>query len=896
MNSSRFFLFVLLFIHGLLVNAVNLDIKLLGEKKRVLNAGANFNVMVQVTNSDASDRICRLRIKDKGDGTKLTSACDSLQINPHSSITKLIGFFIPKNHPASNILIELEAIENDGISPFGVINIPVEVLPRYELSISKLKSPSVLFSGDTTTVFFLVRNLSNTKVPVKAQVIDGVTTKDFTYNIPRDSSVVVKYHVTLPKDAEAFSNRSIYFNTSIVDKPESEKTESYRFDVFQIGNIKYDPYNRVPLKITTVGVMANRAGKIQFTGMYDIRANGFIGEPRKRRTFELYLRGPNQSGNPLMGLNNEYYLRYSSLKLEVVAGDYNYGLSELTESSRYGSGIKLKYKFKKFTFGGYYNTPKYFPLIKQVYSTFATYSLNPLNNISLGFLSKIDTSHNTTQLLSLSSLFNPAPWINANLEFATGRNRDKVHNAYKAIVGFRTKFFNSSINYTYADADFPGYIKNSQRIFCNLTLMHKDLSLTGGYNRSSMTQALDTLFSNFPLSESWTLFSAYHISKNHSISLGVMTFGTKDISLNPQFDYKKYNARLNIQSNFKPININLQADLGKMRNFLKESGVELSNFFTGSMNFYSTLSKVFSLNGFANYQYGQKGIVGPSEFYYGTTFSSNFEDKLSISLQYNSNFELKDYTRDRSLFSLDISSNINQFNTISLNANYNLVRNTLDTKEYYVQLRYSHTFNVPVAKRKDVGSLNGRIINHGVESVSRIRLNINGYLAITDKDGFFKFPAIPVGTYTLGIDESSFGLFTVEETPGPYTIVITPGKATYFEFAVTKSARIQGTLVINEDQKASQKGYIPIKEQVDRLIVEASSGSDLFRLLTDKNGNFSFEDLRPGEWNVKVYQNGLPQGYRLVTPQFKVILKAGNEEKLKVLIEKKARQIQFQKK
>jgi hypothetical protein len=184
----------------------------------------------------------------------------------------------------------------------------------------------------------------------------------------------------------------------------------------------------------------------------------------------------------------------------------------------------------------------------------------------------------------------------------------------------------------------------------------------------------------------------------------------------------------------------------------------------------------------------------------------------------------------------------------------------------------------------------------GVDHVDGIMLNLNGNIAMTDKNGNFEFPVVKIGTYILAMDESNVGLNAIAGVPGPYRITIEPGKKTRFELTLTRSARIIGRLVIREDEKNSQKGYYPIKEDIENLIIEASNGTETFRVLTGREGNFSFDDLRPGDWHVKVYPNGIPQGYQLDKDQFDLKLILGMEEKLDVVVHKKSREIKLQKK
>lgn len=211
-----------------------------------------------------------------------------------------------------------------------------------------------------------------------------------------------------------------------------------------------------------------------------------------------------------------------------------------------------------------------------------------------------------------------------------------------------------------------------------------------------------------------------------------------------------------------------------------------------------------------------------------------------------------------------------------------------------MQIRYTYTINVPLSRKKDVGSLTGKVINMGVGPVNGLIFNLNGEIAMTDKNGNFEFPMVKVGTYILAMDESNAGLNAIACIPGPYMVKIEPGRETQFEISLTRAARIKGRLVIKEDEKSGKKGFFPVKEEIENLIIEASSGSEMFRTLTNRDGTFNFEDLRPANWQIKIYPNGIPQGYQLDKDKYILDLSAGKEESLDVIIHKKAREIKLQ--
>lgn len=896
MKTIIAFLFLTLCRLSVLADDTPLDLRLLSDKKWEVDAGINMNVLIMFSNRTNQDKEFQIKIKTLDNNWKFIADYSSVQIEKNSSINKIVGIQIPNNSSAGDYSIELEAFENPGQESFGKILIPIYVKPRYELQVEKIKTSSYLFAGDTLGARFLIRNLSNLDIPVVVTVINGQESKISHLRIFKDSSLLANVPISIPKDITSYTQQLVILSAAIAEKPETEKSIYYSYDIFPSEQAKFDGYNRFPIKVSGIVSSSNRWGKGAYSTMYDIDGKGFINELKKRK-LEFHFRGPNQSGNPLFGLNDEYYLKYDSPKTELVLGDNNYSLSELTESSRNGRGIKIQHNLKKMSVGSYFINPRFYPTIKQVYSVYSDYHFNQKNSVSVGYLSKTDTTNNSIQLMTIHGLNSPFPWMNTDYELAFGQDQQLSGKAYRGSIYLQHSNLSSHLSFTQADPTFPGFVSNTRRLSSGVAANFKKLNLYLNYDINESNLALDTLFSNAPYSKNLSFSAGFRISSKNSISLGAYSTSLKDKAPSPLFDYAKVNGRMTLQSKFGSMTANLQGEFGQIEDLLEISDGDLTTFYNGALSLDYQLSKTVSANGFVNYQGGkQYKITGFNRFYYGTSFIAQLKEHFSVSLQYNSNYELKDYSMDRSLLSLEMHSQIHSHHEISLGTNYNLVKNTLNTKEFSLQLRYTYLLNLPISKKKDIGSLTGKIINHGVDKVSDIRLNLNGLITITDKDGHFRFPMVKVGTYMLITDETSFGLNAITDIQGPYWVTIEPGKETHFELAMTKSARIEGKLDIQEDERTGEKGYYPIKEEIDKVIVEASNSRETFRVLSERDGSFRFEDLRPGDWQVKVYPNGIPKGYKLVSSQFKLNLTPGKIEKIEVLIQKEIRQIKIQSK
>lgn len=896
MTRVRLQFFFILFLTTSFVKAEGISFKILNNVVKEVQAGTSVNLMAQFSNQEAREQLVEVRIKADEAGWKLLTDYSSLILPAGKNIRKIVGIFVPYSQTAGSVAVVLEVVEKTSGRVISTESYEFAVQPRYVVAMDVVSAPTQLFAGDTSSIVFLLRNESNLDVETKFSLRVGGEVMSEIIPIRKDGSHLYRYPIKVEKKLAANEQRSIMANVSIDGMDGTYKSTHLQMDVFRVGQEKFDAYNRYNINITGIGAVTTAYGNPIYSGMFDVNGSGFLGNPESNRQLDFKIRGPNRNGNPLFGMNDEYFARYASKLLEVSLGDYNYGMSNLTESSRSGRGVGLLVNLNQFSIGGYYSIPRYYPLIRQIYSGYAMYKWNEKNEVKAGILSKLDTLNHLVSMVSVSARNRFFPWLNTNFEISLGETGSKLQKAYRVGVSVSSKRVGSSVDYTYADTDFPGYFKNTQRLFSYLTFNFSPLTLSLNFNTSRTNQALDTLASKPPITQGAGVTTNVRFLKYFSLNLGGMMSSSKEDSPVPLFDYQRYNGRLGLNANFNKFGLTLHGDGGKLRNYLVDNGTTMTNFFTVNLSSYVSIKNYFMASGNVSYQAGQKGITGSETMYYGISLATDFSEKYSFSLSYNSNFEWMYYSSDRNLLSLSLNAAINDNNKVAFTSNYNLMKNTLDNKTFNAQLRFTHTLRVPISKKKDVGALIGKLVNMGVESVAGVRVSLGGRIAITDKDGNFKLGGIPVGEQTLIVDGTSFGLHTIPERAGPYVVEIIPAKTINFELSVTKSARIEGVFQVEEDQRANQKGFIQVNERLERLVVEASSDKETYRVLSDVDGGFQFEDLRPGIWNVKVYPNGLPKGYNLLTPQFSITLAPEQNEKIVVKVEKKARQIQFQRK
>lgn len=84
-----------------------------------------------------------------------------------------------------------------------------------------------------------------------------------------------------------------------------------------------------------------------------------------------------------------------------------------------------------------------------------------------------------------------------------------------------------------------------------------------------------------------------------------------------------------------------------------------------------------------------------------------------------------------------------------------------------------------------------------------------------------------------------------------------------------------------------------IVRRIGNTLVELYDEKETLRQVTDQNGWFSFEDLRPGRWILRVHADNLPDRYYLEQRELDFELKPGEEKGIEVRVLPRLRPIQI---
>lgn len=875
-------------------------------KKDSLLPGTATSISFTIENRSSENKIYDIRVETSGQYIQPIITKSEYLVPAGQNTLYIVPLRIAAECPQGNYTITLHGTEKNNGNPL-LQSLPILVAGNRKLSVMAINAPEFVKAGEPITSSFLIKNSGNVAenllLESKNAVIDNGPS---LLLLPGETKIVTVTKIT-SSDLGKNEYQNLSLSVSSIDHPKENQTVYSTTQIISTQPIEEDIYHRLPVSasLSFIG-MQNR-------GMYH---DGFQGEMYGKGSLDKDNKGQLEfhatTKNPVefnsFTQYEEYFINYRREKFFVHLGDKTYTSSYLTEFARYGRGAEFRYNFKKFSIGSFYNHPRFFRDIKDEFNIYSTFKLNKESEITAGYLYKIPRTEDPG--FSLNGLLLDS---NAHLPYATGKFKlnknldvsgeiaysktDRTEgSAYMLQVLGSFEKFNGNIMYMRSSPQFAGYFTNTSTFNGNLQYkISKRLNLFANYVQDARNFQRDTLYLAAPYRQYLQYGINYRYAKKGSVMLynGYQKYQDR---LEPrQFDYYERFVRLTIDQQIGVFQLNLQSQWGKTDNYL--SG------FTGNSSFY-TANLAFekfktSFNLYGSYAVTSRyQMQNEKQIYYGARILSRFTDKNYLSIFYQNNYLPEEYYNDRNLFEILFHQQIIQGHEVDISGRYALQRGELGNKDFIFSLRYTFRLNIPVQKIAEYTTLSGNIRNMGVKKTEGIRLMMGSHLSITDKNGDYIFKNVTPGDYLLEIDRSTTEINDIANISLPIQIPLN-NKENIFNFGLTTASKIQGFIQFNEPVENNQLSFAQSqfkkeKKKRESIIIEASNGEQIYRKVGFIGEKFDFTYLRPGNWNVKLYRNGLDKRYKISMDTFSFILNPSETKDITINIVKQQTEIKYQ--
>lgn len=781
----------------------------------------------------------------------------------------------------------------------------ITIAANRKLSLTPLDSPEFIRAGETIRATFLLKNNGNITENITLESKNAVIDHDSSIILaPNESKVVTIHKKTNP---ELGQNEFQNLNLSVYSKDNPKENQSIYIStqVISIQPANMDIYHRLPVVASLSFVGMKNMGVYHDGFQGEIYGKGALDKENKNQ-IEFHAATHNPIELNTFTQYEEYFVNYKRDNLFVHLGDKTYSSSYLTEFARYGRGAEIRYNFNKVSLGGFYNHPRFFRDIKDEFNIYSAFKIRKESEISVGYLYKIPMKENSDfrniQLDSEAHLpytkgkFKISKNINISGEFAYSTTKKNEGTAYMAQAEVNFEKLNGNLMYMKASPEYAGYFTNTNTFSGYFQYrLSKKINVFANYMQDAKNFQRDTLFLAAPYRKYFQYGIQYKYLSNGSITFNNGYQKYQDRLEPKQFDYYERFFRASLDQRIGMFQVNIEGQFGKTDNYLTGFNGN-STLYSANLSFEKFKT---SFNVFGSYAVTSRYLLqSQKQLYYGARVFSKFSDKTSLSIFYQNNYMPEEYFKDRNLFELLFHQQLFPGNELDLSGRYSLQRGQIGDKDFIFSLRYTWRPNIPVQRTAEYVSLSGNISNLGIKKTEGIRLLLGSYLSVTDKEGNYLFKNVTPGNYFLEIDRTTTEINDIPTVSLPAALSLNT-KENIFNFGLTIAANVQGSVQLSETEEKNQTDIDALqtkkgKNKRESIIIEATSNDQTYRKICFIGEPFDFTYLRPGDWTVKLYRNGLDKRYKISTDKFQFTLKSSETKKLNIQIVKQQIEIKYQ--
>jgi hypothetical protein len=862
-----------------------IDVQLAVKGSITIKPGTIVAAGVKVTNGTASEGAFQSKIV-LPEGWRIVIRDFPFTLPAGANDIRLISFSVPPDAAARQY--QIEYLARDGAGHEGSTSIQVVVLPVIQLELVVLDAPKFTVAGTVFPTTFLLSNKGNSATSIRLRyrssndfpiTIDSVVqhfgpreVRQLVVNVATDSKSGKISH-TLELEAISGEDSTMTVRASSVVEVVSRATN--------VENEFFD--YPVTLRLREVGQDGLFATQAEALG------SGSLSEQHNDR-LEFLFRGPETQTKSVLGQRDEYHLTYHSKSLEAYAGDLNYSLSTLTEYGRYATGAGGQAIVGPLTAGGFYNKNRWSTESQTEDAGYLNYAIAKSASIGLNYLQKRDQS--SSDIATLRGLFDPITGSSLDLEYGSGTKDGKHDEAYSVRLNGFQPWIGYDVRYVHAGPNFGGYYQDISFLSASVNLQVSRTVRIETYAREE-TRNLerDTNQVYMPNDQSYQVGVAY--------SDFLAVYLLRNIHQD-DFDNSKYRREQDaIQGrlgyNFRNANIYINTDYGSTRDELlnesfpyKRVALNVGYRPIGNQNYSASVE----------YTNGQDAYTSENQERMSASLSAwiLFGQATQLQLSVYSSRLNAVPAQSYNLIEGSLEHIFPFGHKIVFRARESIVSAGTSVHETAYALEYSIPLGIPIRRITAVGQLRGSVRDEAGKGLANVMISAGEDAALTNSKGEFFFASLKPGSVFLTIDRASIGLDRISTQPMPMEVKILGGEETALDLGITRSVLISGTVIlygIKEQALGDTTTSSITLGGRPGIFLELTNGTDYNRRVSDNHGRFSFTDIRPGTWVLRVIGGDIPE-YHVITPDtIDIVASPGDKQDVTIEIRPRRRTIKI---
>ena len=839
----------------------------------------------------------------------------------------------------------VSALDEPALS--GRAEVEVKVLLQAELAVETLEVQHLAVAGEKCQSTFLVSNRSNAPLDVNLDVrsngpgvsqdakkirLESGESKSVEISVATDPNLIQKLDQQVQLTAEA----------KIPEKGAIAASAMTEFEVIPRVSGKGDYFNRLPTEIGFSAIGGSGAqgyGQFNFSGAGPLNSEG-------TQWLDFALRGPGRGlGRDLtypFGLQpDEYRVSYHSDNLNILAGDGSYSLTPLTEIGNYGRGLGVDATFNTWSVRGYFE--RVLPEVESSHEQALQVGWKPAEHLKfdLSYISREDPEHpKASQIFSLRSRLSNKIY-HVNLEYSwdwsSVQGFRPANSALWLEAGETYKKLISLVNIIRAGAQYQGYYQNMDYDSAEVTYASSERwGVRASYRDQKIQAAIAPYIEPFN-DETIQIGAYYQAFRRLSFSLDERIHDSRDLSGQSTFDYQDSTLRLGAFFYSGTFSLQNFVDIGRTLNNLSHDCEGLTEY-TISAN-YLAINRI-SLAAYLHYRDQRESFTGDkirrldmnfqiglqwkginlNAFYRTAVLQDLYSNALS-----RENFEDPAFLLNNcDTFGINLACRFRNGHSLALRLQkvVNPFWDAQPPKALIGLVSYSIPVGFPVSRKMSIGMLHGRVydVERNRQGIPGVIVKVNDLATVTDGKGEFVFNGLTPGLYMLTLDERRAGSDKVPVDRMPLNLLVEGGKKLDCPIGLTSGASISGRIMVYDfengtslqivkkepDIKAPSAGESVEKAPGDEAkphlaeraplvgtVVELRGEGEVYERVTDAEGRFLFEGLRPGPYKLRVYDDNLPEFHVFEKDTFDLDLMTGAQDNITIRVIPVIRSIQI---
>lgn len=802
-------------------------------------------------------------------------------LEPNERTVNLVSFLIPEDAAAGEqtVTYAVQQRFQPAIRESAAVNL--RVLPVLKLQAFPKDAPDAVASGEEYAAVFVLRNGGNVPLTVDFQLrssLGNAVTPDagritLAAGEAREVVAAVK---TAP--ARRLVVDVLTLDASADDAKLTERASRAVKLLPRLSGL--DRYRTVPATLTLRYLTQERDGTRQAGWQTEVSGQGALDESGTQRIGFL-VRQPDRRTASAFGMLDESRLEYSGQNASLALGDHAYSLSPLTEAGRYGRGARGAYQ----TAGGI--DLKVYRMEDRDSQRPAKQSalglglvLNDETRIGLNYLSKGGAV--TGQVLGLRVQLHQGLLFAADGEVAHGLSGggSAVHGQVRS-SGDTLRYHASLLR---APPDFRGYYRDQAWLNGGFDYLATPQWTARGHlawQRSNLARAAGR---TAPDERRLTLGADYLLPSGNRLTLDYFGRRTVDLQPQPTADAVHHALRLGAIQRFKTLSLTVSGERGYTDNKLQGERFATALCLlaagwqaTDRLHYSAQLSR--DDNTYSNARQPRQTSAGAGMNY-------DVAERTRLSLYLQGTFAQQDSTS----YNLSLQHEFASGQSVQM-----MLRRTAgSTSQNDAMISYSIPFDLPVARRKNLAPVQGRLFDaaNGI-GVADAALDLGGLIAVTDAQGRFSFPAAQVGKQYLSMLRAGNATGMVPVRPLPMEIEVQESSDNELDVAMVRAGSVAGRVMVYDHAEQPPTQWLVATHGMAGILVILRSGEREVRRLTDGNGHFRIAGLPAGKWAVSVSDEGMPSGHRLVQQEIGVEISPDQEATVNFRLVPRPRKVQM---